>query len=84
MGDAGSLGGTAAFGPGCSFTSLGTTTPFPVSGTAGRPASAAVSSADGVCGGGSFTAVELHPHNHTAPASAMTRRSMDLLVIPET
>jgi len=61
--------GPAGFGPGSSFTSLGTITLLPVRGTTGKPASTADGSAlAGVCGGGSPLVFAAHAESASAPA----------------
>jgi hypothetical protein len=70
------------FGAGSSLTSLGTTTPLPVSGTAGKAASGEVASAlAGVCGGGSVLAFGAHAASTAAPTAKISGRQPDFIAI---
>ena len=68
---------------GSSFTSLGTITPRPVSGTGGGAASAGVGTSRAVRGGGSLTGAGLQAHNHPAPTNRTRRRMIDAGVIAQ-
>jgi hypothetical protein len=76
--------GAEGFGPGCSFTSLGTIAPFPVSGTFGRPASAEddASAPAGVWGGGSALERPAHPENNDDAAATISAALTDFFAMP--
>jgi len=74
------LGGPSGFGAGSSFTSLGTMTPFLVSGTLGNPPSG-VSAAAGVCGGGAVVALGVHADNEMAAAADIIHWPIDFIAI---
>ena len=74
-------GGVVCWGGVSIFTSLGTITPLPLSGTAGSPASADVGTLPGVCGGGSLTAFGPQAPSQAAPPSTVRSRHNDLILI---
>jgi len=74
------LGGPSGLGAGSSFTSLGTTMPFLVSGTLGNPPSDE-SAATGVCGGGAVVALGVHAENEMAAAAEIIHWPIDFIAI---
>jgi hypothetical protein len=75
--------GAAGLGPGCSFTSLGTITLLPVSGTFGRPASADDASAPpGVWADGSALDRVAHAKNNDDAPARINDALIDLFAIP--
>jgi hypothetical protein len=74
----------AAGRSGSSFTSLGTMTPFRVSGTTGNPASAADGSALlCACGAGSVIGFEAQAASSVSPTAKITPRPIDITAIPQ-
>ena len=77
--------GADGFGPGCSFTSLGTITPLPPSGTFGNPASSEEASAlAGIWAGGSALERVAHAENKDDAAATISAALTDFFAIPPT
>jgi hypothetical protein len=79
----GALGDVSGLGGASSLTSLGTIRPPPPSGTAGSAASRDVGALAGVWGGGSPVAFGPHAPSQVAPASRISPRPIDFILILE-
>jgi len=79
----GALGDVSGLGGVSSLTSLGTITPRSLGGTTGSAASRGVGTVPGFWGGGSPVAFGPHAASQLAPASRISSRPIDLILILE-